>query len=168
MGDPFDPLALLAILQRHEVQYLVIGGFAATAYGSHLPTTDIDITPERSRQNLTRLSAALTEMDARIRTDGAPGGLPFPHDGALLLGVGVLNLVTSHGELDLVMEPAGGATYDQLASRVVVVEVRGVAVPLAALDDVIASKRAASRPKHRAALPTLDELRNRLQESAPD
>lgn len=166
MSAPFDPVKLLDVLCKHNVRYVVIGGFAATAYGSHLPTTDIDITPERSRETLTQLSSALRKLEARVRTDGVPDGLAFAHDARSLRTVGVLNLVTKYGDLDLVMEPAGGATFGDLASRAVVVQVQGVTIPLAALDDVIASKRAANRPKDRAAFATLELLRQRVAEEA--
>lgn len=163
MSFAFDPVGLLDVLRRHKVRYVVIGGFAATAYGSHLPTTDVDITPERSRENLERLSDALTELDARVRTDGVPDGLAFPHDGRSLRNVRVLNLTTTHGDLDLVMEPAGGSNFEELEAKVLLIQVHGVAIPLASLEDVIASKRAANRPKDRAALATLEAIRQRLQ-----
>lgn len=138
----FDPVQLLAVLDRHGVRFVVIGGFAAVAYGSPLPTSDIDITPARDAENLARLSEALSDLAARVRVAGIPGGLAFSHDSDSLGGVSVLNLVTRLGELDLVMDPAGE-----------------VPVPLAALDDVIASKEAAGRPKDHSALPLLHQLR---------
>lgn len=160
----FDPVALLDVLNRCGVDYVVIGGFAATAYGSPLPTTDVDVSPERSPANLARLSRALDELEARVRVDGVPEGLPFSHSAESLATVDVLNLVTSHGELDLVMRPAGGADFATLASRALTVHVHGVALPLAALADVIASKEAAGRPKDRQALPLLRELLRRRDE----
>ncbi|MGA8296837.1 MAG: hypothetical protein WB770_07320, partial [Acidimicrobiales bacterium] len=95
----FDPLLLLATLNRHGVRYVVIGGFAATAHGSPLPTSDVDITAETSRENLTRLSEALNDLDARIRVDGIPEGVPFSHTAESLARASVLNLVTRYGEL---------------------------------------------------------------------
>lgn len=157
----FDPVQLLATLNRHAVRFVVIGGFAAVAYGSPLPTTDVDVTPARDAENLARLSRALSDLDARVRVAGMPGGLQFSHSADSLGDVTVLNLVTRLGELDLVMQPAGEADYDTLASRQLVVRLRGVEVPLAALDDIIASKEAAGRPKDLTALPILRELRTR-------
>lgn len=161
-GAEFDPVGLLATLNRRGVRYVVVGGFAAVAYGSPLPTSDVDITPSRDPDNLSRLSRALTDLRARVRVDGVPDGLPFTHSADSLADVVVLNLLTRFGELDLVMSPAGGATFDELAGRGLVVTLHDVDVPLAALDDVIASKEAAGRPKDRAALPMLRELRTRL------
>lgn len=165
-GPDFDPIRLLGLLNRHNVRYVVIGGFAAVAYGSSLPTSDVDITPARDPANLERLSTALSDLDARVRVDGIPGGLAFSHSKESLGDVRVLNLVTRLGELDLVMSPAGGAGFEELAGRQLVVRLHEVDVPLAALDDVIAAKEAAGRPKDRNSLPLLRELRDRLAREA--
>ena len=166
MRPVFDPVSLLATLNDHGVRYVVMGGFAAVAYGSPLPTVDVDITPERSRENLERLSSALDDLEARIRVEGVPEGLAFDHDAAGLGRVSILNLTTRLGELDLVMTPSGDAGYPELASRAVVVELHDVSVPIASLDDVIASKEVADRMKDRAALPILRALRDRLEGGA--
>jgi hypothetical protein len=43
---PLQPDRLLTVLQRHQVRFVVIGGYAAWSRGVHVPaTTDIDITP---------------------------------------------------------------------------------------------------------------------------
>jgi hypothetical protein len=90
----FRPEELLRVLHEHDVRYVLIGGLAATLYGSAAPTFDVDITPDTSQENLERLSAALTALDARIRVDGVPDGLPFAHDAKSLAGMTMLNLVT--------------------------------------------------------------------------
>ncbi|MBA2769658.1 MAG: hypothetical protein H0U35_11115 [Sporichthyaceae bacterium] len=69
------------------------------------------------------------------------------------------------GALDLVVRPAGGLDYGRLASHQVEVHLHDVTVPLASLDDIIASKEAADRPKDRHAMPVLRALRARLGDS---
>ena len=71
---------LIGTLIRHEVRFVLIGGLAALAQGSPFPTEDVDVTPERNPENLSRLSAALKALDARIRTQGVDEGLVFDHD----------------------------------------------------------------------------------------
>jgi len=100
-------------------------------------------------------------FDAKVRVEGVPGGLPFAHNAASLSDVTVLNLTTRAGDLDLVNAPAGIASYTQLAEASLVIQVHGVEVRLASLDDIIASKQAADRPKDRVALPILRRLRER-------
>jgi hypothetical protein len=164
----FDPVGIIEVLNRHGVDYVIIGGFAAAAQGSSLSTGDVDVTPERSPENLARLSKALTELDARIRVAGAPEGLPFSHGGGILLGIGLLNLTTLHGDLDLVMEPAGGTPYGELRSRALTIHVHGVKMTLAGLDDIIDSKAAANRPKNQEGLRVLRELRDQVARDSLD
>ena len=159
----FDPEALLAVLQRHGVRFVVVGGFAATVHGSPLPTYDVDITPQREPANLARLVEALRELDARIRVEGEPGGLPFSADAALLMGISVLNLVTRLGELDLVLLPAGELTYDGMLEGALHLDLDGLEIDVASLADVITSKAAANRAKDRAALPVLRALLARTE-----
>jgi hypothetical protein len=78
----------------------------ATLHGSPLPTRDADICPARDAGNLEHLAAALREMEARIRTEDAPEGLPFACDAAFLGLMELLNLTTRFGDLDLSFEPS--------------------------------------------------------------
>jgi hypothetical protein len=153
----FDGPAVLEVLHRHGVDFVLIGGFAAVVHGSPLLTTDVDITPEQGRDNLARLSAALTELDARGRAEGAEP-LPFSHDADSLARAGVWDLTTKHGDLDISFVPAGTRGYPDLARDAVEVELRGIPVKLASLADIVRSKDAAARPKDLRALPVLREL----------
>lgn len=164
----FDPEALLGVLVAHGVRFVVVGGFAAVAYGSPLPTYDVDITPDRSRKNLARLLDALEELQARIRTEGEPDGLPFSADVDLLLGVTKLDLVTRLGELDLVLRPAGELEFADLHDNAVLIHLGDVPVDLASLEHVISSKTSAGRAKDRAALPVLRALLQRRRERGDD
>lgn len=157
--------ALFACLDRHQVQYILIGGLAAVLHGSPLPTIDADICPSEDGDNLQRLANALEELDARIRTPDTAEGVPFPRDPTFLSRVTRLNLITKAGDLDLSFAPAGTGGYGDLVAHAVVVPVFGVPVAVASLEDVIRSKEAANRPKDLRALPTLrqllDEIRRR-------
>jgi hypothetical protein len=101
---PFDPLPLLGALTRHGVRFVVIGGIAAIAQGSPLPTEDVDVTPERTDENLERLASALDEVDARLRVEGQTA-VPFPADARLLGQAEAWTLTTRHGDLDVVFLP---------------------------------------------------------------
>lgn len=154
----FDPESIVRTLVEHEVDCVVIGGFAAGLYGSPILTQDIDITPEQGTDNLGRLSAALTALGARVRTSGVPGGLPFAHDGESLGAVSVWNLTTQYGDLDVSMTPSGTQGFRDLDRDARSMTVGGVAIRVASLADVIRSKQAANRPKDQRALPVLREI----------
>ena len=160
----FDPLRICAILLEEEVEFVVLGGFAAIVRGSSLPTKDIDVIPSRDRMNLDRLGRALTRMNAMIRISGDP--VPTKIDGGFLANMpNMLNLVTDFGEMDLTFSPAGSAGDFEGWKKGATLEVidDGLTVLVASLDDIIDSKRAANRPKDQMALPYLESLRDEIR-----
>ena len=160
----FDPVRICSILLEEEVEFVVLGGFAAIVRGSSLPTKDIDVIPSRDRSNLDRLGRALTRMNAKIRIAGDP--VPTKIDGAFLANMPhMLNLVTDFGEMDLTFSPAGSAGDFEGWKRGATLEVieDDLTVLVASLDDIIDSKRAANRPKDQMALPYLESLRDEIR-----
>jgi hypothetical protein len=149
---------ILEVLHRNGVAYILIGGLAAVYHGSPFPTEDVDITPEMGRRNLDKLAAALLELNARVRTDSEPSGLPFSCDGEALAAAETWNLTTDAGDLDVSFNPAGTRGYRDLRRDAAWVELYGVSVRIASLGDVIRSKQAANRPKDQRTLPTLREM----------
>ena len=80
-GTPLDAPALLDVLERQQVQYVVVGGYAAELHGSVRRTVDVDVVPRTTADNLERLASALRELQATIRTGDLPAGLPFSPSG---------------------------------------------------------------------------------------
>lgn len=155
----FKPRAMLGVLDDHHVEYVVVGGFAANVHGAVRPTKDIDVAPATTRDNLTRLGAALRELKAGIRVDDLPEGLPFDTSAAALKGMTMLNLRSQFGDLDLTFSPAGfPGGYADLIGRAREHVVDGLTIRVAALQDVITSKATANRPKDQDALPELIRL----------
>ncbi len=155
---PFDPRAIVAALIDHRVRFVLIGGQAALAHGSPFPTEDVDITPETSSENLSRLSDALRALDARVRAADVDGGLPFDHDAESLAAASVWNLTTPSGDLDLSFRPSGTEGFGDLDAGAEEMEILGVSVRIASLADIIRSKQAANRPKDQRVLPVLREI----------
>lgn len=158
MPPELDIAAVLGALQRHQVRFVLIGGMAGVVHGSPFPTEDIDITPERSRENLARLSEALTELGAQVRAEGVDGGLRFAHNAESLAAAQIWNLTTPHGDLDISFTPQGTEGYEDLVREATDTSIMGLSVPVASLADVIRSKQAANRPKDQRVLPTLREI----------
>ena len=125
----FQPRVVLDTLNSHGVRYVIIGGVAATLHGSPLRTGDTDVCPDVRSDNLDRLAAALRDLHARIRTEGAEGGLPFACDAAFLSRVALLNLETDAGDLDVSFTPAGTNGYDDLVTHVATFDLDGVVAP---------------------------------------
>jgi hypothetical protein len=142
-------------LERHAVEYVVIGGTAAVIHGATHLTFDLDITPARERQNLERLAAALKDLGAR------PFGIPddalqsFQLDGETLHNGSAWTFITEHGELDVALDPDGTQGYRDLIRDAREADAYGLLIRVASLADVIRSKEAANRDRDRAVLPDL-------------
>jgi hypothetical protein len=154
----FRPEKLLEVLARHGVRSVLIGGFAAVIHGSPYVTTDVDVVPESTPENLKRLSAALDELHAKVWTDAEPEGVPFDHDPRSLASVETWNLVTDYGRLDVTFAPSGTSGYSDVARDAVHLRILGAEVDVASLADVIRSKEAAGREKDRLVLPVLRRI----------
>lgn len=162
MAD-FRPERILAVLAKHGVEYVMIGGLAAAIHGADLVTGDMDITPALGEDNLSRLSSALKELRARVRTLDLPEGLPFAHDARSLAAAGVWNLVTNAGDLDISFVPSGTQGFSDLRRDAVTIEILGSSTSVASLADIIRSKEAAGRPKDVAAIPLLRRLLDEIE-----
>ena len=157
----FQPRVVIETLNQHDVRYVLIGGVAATLHGSPLRTGDTDVCPAKDPENLGQLAKALRVLNARIRTEGVEGGLPFACDPEFLARISLLNLETDAGDVDLSFVPSGTAGYGDLIANAETFDLDGVRAPTAALADVIRSKKAADRPKDRQSLPVLEEIQRR-------
>lgn len=162
MTHQFEPELILRTLVRHAVDFVVIGALAAYLQGSPLPTLDVDITPDPDLGNLGRLSDALTELEAKIRS-ASVDPLAFSHTARSLSSVNVWNLTTRYGDLDISLVPSGTQGFADLRRDAFDIDIGGVSVLLASLADIIRSKEAAGRDKDRRALPVLREILARRQ-----
>jgi len=148
--------AIVEVLHRHGVEYILIGAFAAQLHNAPIPvTTDIDFTPSRTPDNIARLDSALTELKAKIRIPDAPYELAFAHSPSSIAGIDILNLTCEFGDFDLCYLPSGTSGYDDLVRSAHTVMIGGMSTQVADLSDVIRSKRAAGRAKDLAVLPIL-------------
>lgn len=157
----FDPVGLFGVLHAHGVRYVVIGGMAATVHGSPTVTGDLDICYERTDENLEALSTALRDLDARLR--GAPEGVPFLVEAASIAAGDHFTFTTRLGDLDCMATPAGVDGYRDLRANAVAIDLDGLAVWVASIDDLIRMKGATGRPKDRVELEILGALRDEVE-----
>ncbi|MBW4079156.1 MAG: hypothetical protein HIU84_11725 [Acidobacteria bacterium] len=69
-GPNLDFRRLITVLDRHEVDYVLVGGAAAAILGAERLTQDVDCVISRELTNLERVAATLRELDARLRVAG--------------------------------------------------------------------------------------------------
>jgi predicted nucleotidyltransferase len=138
------------------VDFVVIGGVAATFHGSVRVTYDLDIYYSRVSSNVKRLVTALALFHPRPR--GFAEDLPFIWDEATVRNSMILTLQTDLGEIDLLAEVAGLGSYSQVKAHALVVNAFGRQIRTLDLRSLIAAKRAGGREKDLSALPELESL----------
>jgi hypothetical protein len=162
----FDPIGALRTLDRHGVRFVVIGGFAGRFWGSNSITNDLDICYARDKKNFQALASALTELGARLR--GEPPDIPFLLDAKTLEMGDHFTFETNVGALDCLGTPQGSQGYPDLIQGATVMDIEGIRVPVAALEDVMRLKRVAGRPKDLAELEILAALLEEIERKRRD
>jgi hypothetical protein len=163
-----DLRRLIEALDHYAVEYLVVGGAAAVAYGAARPTEDADFVVSRTRDNLSRIAEVLKQLGGRLRVPGLSDDeakqLPVEIDATMLDMAGVTTWMTDAGPFDVL---AGLATsdgrlvpYEELVERANDLWGAGFVVRAAGLDDIISAKEHAGRAKDLEALPELRRIRD--------
>jgi hypothetical protein len=147
-------LARIALaLDGAGLEAVLIGNAAAALQGAPVTTLDFDFMFRSTPANLRKLKSFARALDAVILRPYYPASDLFrvvSDD----LGLQVDFLATIHGV----------RSFESLRSRAVVVRLGDSSVLVAALADIVKSKRAAGRPKDRAVLGILEAT---LDEAAP-
>lgn len=158
----FRPEELLRRLVDAGVDFIVIGGLAAQAHGSPSLTRDLDVCVPRDHETLERLAVLLREVAAERR--GLPVDAPPmpPLDARTLRAGSLFTLDTAYGPFDLLANPDPGFDYETLRRSALAIEFLGMPLLFASLDDLMAMKRAAGRPKDRVELEILGALREEI------
>lgn len=130
-------------------------------HGSPTMTNDLDICYSRDRGNLERLANALIDLKAKLR--GAPEDVPFLLDPRTLAAGANFTFNTTAGALDCLALPAGVKGFDELAANAEEIDLDGLRVQVAALNDLIRMKRAAGRPKDLVEVEILGALRDEIE-----
>ena len=153
---------VLVLLADSQVRFVIVGGLAVTIHGSAYVTFDFDLCYARDAENFSRLTHALQPLRPRLR--GSPEDLPFRLDEETLKRGLNFTLTTDLGDIDLLGEVAGIGAYAAASDVSMPVELFGRTFAVLTLDALIASKRAAGRPKDLQVLPELEALREAAEE----
>jgi hypothetical protein len=151
-----DPDAVIRALADAEVEFVLIGGWAAILNGSVRTTVDVDICYLREPGNLERLASALKVFQPRLRD--LPPDLLFVWDAATLRNGTIFTLVTSVGPVDLLAEVSGLGDFDRVKGAAKMVAAFGRQIWTLDLRGLIAAKRAAGRRKDLEAILELEGL----------
>jgi hypothetical protein len=89
---------LLERLLRHEVEFIVVGGYAAMAHGSTYVTFDVNVCTPLTSTNLARVHAAFADLHPYHRM--TPQKIPFTLPADLEHGFKNVYLKTDLGQID--------------------------------------------------------------------
>ena len=146
---PQDFKELLELLNRHNVRYLLIGGYAVGLYGYPRSTNDIDIVIASDVENANRLVAALTEFGFG-ETSVSPELFTRKNSRVILgiepMAVDLLNYLV-------------GTNFEQAFEKRRLVEAEGIQISLISYDDLIANKRSVGRLHDLGDVEKLEKLR---------
>ena len=152
-----DFAAILGVLCRHEVEFIVVGGVCGVLHGAPVSTFDLDLVHSRAPANLDRLQAALEDLDARYRTHPERRLRP---DRSHLESPGHQLLMTSAGPLDLLGAVGKGRGYQDLLPLSVQMQLGPLSVRVLDLDSLIQLKEEVGHEKDRAVLDILRRTRD--------
>jgi predicted nucleotidyltransferase len=152
----FEPQRILGLLTTRGVDFVLIGGYAAVLHGSPRVTRDLDVCYATDTENLRALARVLDELNARLAA--VEEDLPFAADERTLSRVELLTLDTDAGRLDLLTAPAGFRGYERLRANAARYDIGGFLVKVAEIEDLIAMKAAAGRPKDLADIAELEAI----------
>ncbi len=149
---------ILELLNKFDVEYIVVGGVAAVIQGAPVTTFDIDTLVRVSEVNAARLERALNVLDARFREHQADLR-PTKED---ILAGGHLLLMTRAGPLDVLGFIGDKDRYEDLITESTPVSMAGGTINILNLEELIRQKKATNRPKDRAIIELLEAvLQNR-------
>lgn len=137
---------LLECFARHDVRYLIVGGWALAAHGVPRLTKDLDLWVWPEATNAERLVEALEEFGF--------GDMGLGVDDFLDEGV-VIQLGYPPNRVDILTSPSG-VEFEACWVDRLDVQMDGRAVPFIGLDGLKANMRATGRPQDLVDLHTLE------------
>jgi predicted nucleotidyltransferase len=154
LSEPrFDEL--LRRLAEADVEFVVIGGLAVSAWGVVRGTKDVDIVVATDVKNLKRVAEVAVAAGGHVQQGDALLGSSFSIASALASGDQVM-IETDLGRLDVVQGLEGVPSYEHLRTRARQAEVLGAPLAVCSLEDLKAMKKAAGRTRDLADLEDLE------------
>lgn len=144
------------LLNRNNVSYIMVGGFAVNMQGFSRATEDSDLWLMDELGNRKNLRKAFRELGygdfPSIETmPFLPGWTQF----YIAKGL-VLDIITSMRGLEQV-------TFEECLGRAKIADFNGIEVPFLNIDDLIANKKAVARPKDQIDVIELEKIK-KIQE----
>ena len=152
-----DFLEIVKRLTHEQVEFVIIGGFAATIYGCTLVTQDLDLCCNFSNENLQRLEKALAGLNPVHRM--TPKRKKFALTEIDVKNLKNLYLDTDIGVLDCLSFVEGVGSFETVKAKSICIKTEGIEFYTLGLDALIESKEAMARERDRQAVIQLKSIR---------
>ena len=165
-----DFLKFLEKLSDKGVEFVIVGGVAARLYGSTRLTHDVDVVPSLNPESWRKTVECLWMEGGRPRipeTKEAIADVGNVQSWIADKNLHAINFRSEDGFVEIDLLVAESRRFDALKEKATAVEFRGKTYLVAALDDLIAMKRAAGRPQDLLDVRELEEIQRRVQGTTP-
>lgn len=125
-----DLKALIQTLNEHQVDYLLIGGYALFVHGYHRATTDIDVLVPATIESGTKIKQAMMLLPDQAVKDLEASWF---EEGE--------NIRVADAFLVDIMLNACGETYDSLKNYAITVDLEGIPVRTVSLEGLLRTKQ---------------------------
>lgn len=149
---------LLQRLVRYEVEFVLVGGYAAMLYGVSLITKDIDVCVPFHRANLEKIHASLADLHPYHRM--TPQAIPFTIPAGFEDQLKNLYLATDDGPIDLLGEVMGVGDYSNVLAASVVTPSPSANYRILDIDTLILAKQCIGRDRDKIAVLQLRGIRD--------
>ena len=154
---------LLQRLCDAEIDFVIVGGFAAMLHGSSLLTRDLDVCAVLTRENVAKLRQVLRDLHPAHRLSEPK--LSFLDNPGPDVEVRNLYLRTDLGPVDFLSAIAGVGDFESVRANSIEVELFGRRCRVMSLDDLIRAKEAIGREKDLQAVTQLRAIREKLKQT---
>jgi len=153
-----DILKFFHDLEKKEVKYLLVGGFAMAFHGYVRATHDLDLWIKDDAQNIEKLKEVFLENGVK--------GIEKSRDLQLVAGFTQFHVGTSGFVVDPMtnLKAFSAFDFDQCYARAKPGEFKGVQFKVVHMLDLLKEKESTNRPKDQADIIHLRELKDKTEE----
>ncbi len=134
-----DYLDFIRALNQHEVEYLIVGGYAVIFHGYPRTTGDLDIWVHKTEKNYGKLVGAMFDFGMPVFDMTKENFLHNPHLDVFTFGRPPVSIE--------ILNQVKGLQFEKTHLNAVHNEVEGITVKFLSRPDLLAAKKAANRPR---------------------
>ncbi len=144
-------------LNKHKVEYVMVGGVATNLHGYERTTNDVDLLLKDTPENRQKLRSAfkdygMGDFEMMERLQFVPGWTNFHLNNGL--------------RLDIMTEMKGleDYTFDECLEHASIADIENVLIPFLHINHLIANKKAVNRPKDQLDVIYLEKIKKLREE----